>query len=233
MPDYGTSAYNQQLPYSHLSGIASEIMAKDQESANKNYPHYQQQVSRSSSNNLREIAVDVIDTTPASFEQPKVANINSTKVHAPPLSQSSNNPAIVTTSSAPAVTAAMTSTEKQSSSVSTSVPPSSQRQYAVSPAVTQAPPNHNLLHIMEEAATYDAQVHTQANAIVNNADKGGLVVSIPLEVIANRNNANNIDLVSQLGGEIAGEDKQYGLVKLTVHYDELRSRLSVTVHEAR
>ena len=30
-----------------------------------------------------------------------------------------------------------------------------------------------------------------------------------------------------------GEDRGFGLVRLTVHYDELRSRFSVTVHEAR
>ena len=30
-----------------------------------------------------------------------------------------------------------------------------------------------------------------------------------------------------------GENKGYGLARITVHYDQLRSRFSVTVHEAR
>lgn len=33
--------------------------------------------------------------------------------------------------------------------------------------------------------------------------------------------------------KIIGENKGYGVVKLTIHYDELRSRLSITVHQAQ
>lgn len=33
--------------------------------------------------------------------------------------------------------------------------------------------------------------------------------------------------------KIIGENKNYGVVKLTVHYDELRHRLSITCHQAQ
>ena len=50
--------------------------------------------------------------------------------------------------------------------------------------------------------------------------------------ILSSNAETHAELVSRLG-EIVGENKLFGMVKLTVHYDELRTRLSVTVHEAR
>ena len=33
--------------------------------------------------------------------------------------------------------------------------------------------------------------------------------------------------------KIIGENKGYGVVKLTIHYDDLRSRLSISVHQAQ
>ena len=40
-------------------------------------------------------------------------------------------------------------------------------------------------------------------------------------------------VVKQTEPRIIGEDHKYGYIKLSLHYDELRSRLSLTVHEAQ
>lgn len=47
--------------------------------------------------------------------------------------------------------------------------------------------------------------------------------------------ANHPEKVIEMNAlnEILGENKGFGIVRLTVHYDELRARLSITVHEAR
>ncbi len=47
------------------------------------------------------------------------------------------------------------------------------------------------------------------------------IISRPLEI-----NANEVN-------KIVGDDRGLGIIRLTVHYDELRTRLSITVHEAR
>ncbi len=143
------------------------------------------------------------------------------------------------------ISEAISTTEKTSSSISHTsngtTLSSANTSGGASTSVLDTPPNHNLKYIMAEAIGHDQKHDADVRA--------GTVRNIPLEVVANKNNnttynnnaatasaaaaaATHDDLVSKLG-EIVGEDRQYGLVKLTVHYDELRSRLSVTVHEAR
>ena len=76
---------------------------------------------------------------------------------------------------------------------------------------------------------YQSEVHKSSNTIntsnssINNTDNNKSVkpFSKPVEIKVN-------ELTMPLG-----EDKGFGMIRLTVYYDNLRSRLSVTVHEAR
>lgn len=67
-------------------------------------------------------------------------------------------------------------------------------------------------------------------------------VSIPVKVEPNVRPTNQISMIRQnsdgrtldeIRPEIIGENKGFGIVRLTVQYDEIRDRLSITVHEAR
>lgn len=88
-------------------------------------------------------------------------------------------------------------------------------------------PNGNLKNIVSEMITHDALF---VDGSLPPRDH-----MVPIQIINNSNinsKPTHEELVKRLG-EIVGEDKGYGLAKVTSHYDELRSRLSITVHEAR
>jgi hypothetical protein len=93
--------------------------------------------------------------------------------------------------------------------------------------------------VVEENSTASSSFHktvnindnssgSKPNAITDTSNKIAPIVSpsSPTTIkIADRDEIKNAMPI--------GEDHGYGLVRLTVHYDELRTRFSVTLHEAR
>lgn len=79
-------------------------------------------------------------------------------------------------------------------------------------------PNSNLKTIVAEANDYNERNFPSSRNQYHN-----LRDSRPVELDLSDINQNNI----------VGENKGFGLARITVHYDQLRSRFSVTIHEAK
>jgi hypothetical protein len=110
-------------------------------------------------------------------------------------------------------------------------------------------PVSNLKNILNEAKGADS---SPQQIVANNHNQGGEtgnLKNVMKEVLDHDRNVikspvvlPDIDIYSSVNkndelfkkfGEIIGQDRNFGLVRLTIHYDELRSRLSITIHEAR
>lgn len=78
-------------------------------------------------------------------------------------------------------------------------------------------PNSNLKGIVAEATDYNARMAPTNQNMYHNL----------------RDSNMNMNPADMNQSNILGENRGFGMARVTVHYDQLRSRFSVTVHEAR
>ena len=110
----------------------------------------------------------------------------------------------------------------------------SRTEEVVSSRVDDLPPLHERPYRLDSIVKEATESDKRAASGLAKVAQQSLPPEPPTRVVFRSKSGKDARLMETIdASQLVGRDNQLGTVKMTIYYDDLRTRLSITIHEAR